>query len=58
MKFYAFNQIINYLQKYKRITNAHRVGDNIIKISFDRKDAIYFDLQKGNSAIYKRDDSV
>lgn len=58
MKFYAFKQIINYLQKYKRITNAHRVGDNIIKISFDRKDAIYFDLQKGNSAIYKRDDSV
>ena len=58
MKFYAFKQIINYLQQYKRISNAHRVGDNIIKIVFDRKDSIYFDLQKGNSAIYKRDDSV
>ena len=58
MKFYAFKQIIDYLQKYKRITNAHRVGDNIIKIAFDRKDDIYFDLQKGNSAIYKRKDSV
>ncbi|HIC44006.1 MAG TPA: DUF814 domain-containing protein [Sulfurimonas sp.] len=58
MKFYAFKQIVNYLQKYKRITNAHRVGDNIIKISFDRKDSIYFDLQKGSSAIYTRDDSV
>jgi len=58
MKFYAFKQIIDYLQKYQRITNAHRVGDNIIKIVFDRKDAVYFDLQKGNSAIYKRDDSV
>ena len=58
MKFYAFKQIINYLQKYKRITNAHRVGDNIIKLSFDRKDDVYFDLQKGNSAIYRRDDSV
>jgi len=58
MKFYEFKQIINYLQKYKRITNAYRVGDNIIKISFDRKDDVYFDLQKGNSAIYMRDDSV
>ncbi|MDF1880426.1 DUF814 domain-containing protein [Sulfurimonas sp. MAG313] len=58
MKFYAFKQIIHYLQKYKRISNAHRVGDNIIKISFDRKDDIYFDLQKGNSAIYRRSDSV
>jgi len=58
MKFYAFKQIISYLQKYKRISNAHRVGDNIIKISFDRKDDIYFDLQKGNSAIYRREDSV
>ncbi|PHR59049.1 MAG: hypothetical protein COA44_02555 [Arcobacter sp.] len=58
MKFYAFKQIISYLQQYKRITNAHRVGDNIIKISFDRKDSIYFDLQKGNSAIYVREDSV
>jgi len=58
MKFYAFKQIINYLQHYKRITNAHRVGDNIIKVIFDRKDAVYFDLQKGNSSIYMRKDSV
>ncbi len=58
MKFYAFKQIVQYLQKYKRISAAHRVGDNIIKITFDGKDDIYFDLQKGNSAIYKRCDSV
>lgn len=58
MKFYEFKQIIHFLQDYKRISNAYRVGDNIIKITFDRKDDIYFDLQKGNSAIYKRKDSV
>ena len=58
MKFYAFKQIVHYLQKFKRISAAHRVGDNIIKIAFDGKNDIYFDLQKGNSAIYMRTDSV
>lgn len=58
MKFYAFKQIVHFLQKFKRISAAHRVGDNIIKITFDGKNDVYFDLQKGNSAIYKRSDSV
>ncbi len=59
MKFYAFKQIVHYLQKFKRISAAHRVADNIIKIAFDGKNDIYFDLQKGNSAIYMRpSDSV
>jgi len=58
MKFYAFKQIVTYLKQFKRISDAHRVGDNIIKICFDNKNDLYFDLQKGNSAIYKRQDSV
>lgn len=58
MKFYEFKQIVSFLQQYKRISFAHRVADNIIKIAFDGKNDIYFDLQKGNSAIYKREDSV
>ncbi len=58
MKFYAFKQIVEYLKQYKRISAAHRVGDNIIKIAFDGKHDVYFDLQKGNSAIYMRSDSV
>ncbi len=58
MKFYAFKQIVTNLKQYKRISAAHRVGDNIIKITFDGKHDIYFDLQKGNSAIYMREESV
>ncbi len=58
MKFYAFKQIVSYLKQFRRISDAHRVGDNIIKICFDNKNDLYFDLQKGNSAIYKRKDSV
>jgi predicted ribosome quality control (RQC) complex YloA/Tae2 family protein len=58
MKFYAFRQIVDYLKQYTRIAAAHRVGDNIIKIVFNGRHDIYFDLQKSNSAIYMRDDSV
>ncbi len=58
MKFYAFKQIVDYLKKYRRISAAHRVGDNIIKIAFDGSHDLYFDLKKGNSAIYMREDSV
>lgn len=58
MKFYAFKQIVNYLKKYRRISAAHRAGDNIIKIAFDGSNDVYFDLKKGDSAIYMRDDSV
>jgi len=58
MKFYAFKQIVTYLKQFRRISDAHRVGDNIIKICFDNRNDLYFDLQKGNSAIYKREDSV
>ena len=58
MKFYEFKQIVEYLKQFNRITDAHRVGDNIIKISFGGRSEVYFDLQKGNSAIYTRKDSV
>lgn len=58
MKFYEFKQIVDYLKEYQYISIAHRVGDNIIKITFDGKNDLYFDLEKGNSAVYKREDSV
>ena len=58
MKFYEFKQIVTHLKQYKRISNAFRVGDNIIKITFDNRHDIYFDLEKGNSAIYTRDEFV
>jgi len=58
MKFYEFKQIIHFLHDFRRISAAHRVGDNIIKITFDGRHDIYFDLEKGNSAIYMREDSV
>ncbi len=58
MKYYAFKQIVAYLQRFKRITQAHRVADNIIKISFDGKESICFDLQKGDPSIYIRSESV
>lgn len=57
MKYYELKQIVDFLKYYKRITSIFRVDDNVIKIDFD-KDSFYFDLSKGNSKIYKRDDFI
>ncbi|WP_281951614.1 NFACT RNA binding domain-containing protein [Nitrosophilus kaiyonis] len=57
MKYYELKQIVEYLKKFKKISDIERVDDNVIKIVFD-EEPIYFDLSKGDSKIYKRDDFV
>ncbi len=57
MKYFELVQITDYLKRFKTINDIYRVDDNIIKIVFD-KEPIYFDLTKGNSKIYKREDFV
>ena len=57
MKYYELYQIANFLKKFRTISDIYRVDDNVIKIVFD-KEPIYFDLTKGNSKIYKREDFV
>ena len=53
MKLSHLKQIIDYLQKFKKITAIHRVSDTIIRIVFDRDDTIYFNMQRSNSCIFK-----
>jgi len=53
MKLSHLQQIIDYLQNFKKISVAHRVSDAIIKIVFDKNDAIYFNMQRANSSIFK-----
>jgi len=57
VKYYELYQIANFLKKFRTISDIYRVDDNVIKIVFD-KEPIYFDLTKGNSKIYKREDFV
>jgi len=53
MKLSHLKQINNYLKKFKKISAIHRVSDTIIKISFDKNDDIYFQMQRSNSSIFK-----
>ena len=55
MKYYELKQIVGYLKRFKKIDEIERVDDNVIKIVFD-KNPIYFDLTKGDSKIYKREE--
>ena len=55
MRYQQLIQIIDRLSKFLYITNAKRVDDNIIKITFDKKYDYFFDMTKSSSCIYKKD---
>ncbi len=51
-------QIASYLSNYKKIDLIERVEDTIIKVLFDRKNFIFFDMKRGDSHIFKADDYI
>ena len=53
MKQYEIKAVANYLKKYNFIKKARRVANNTIELDFGDNKAIYFDLTRGNSTIYK-----
>lgn len=53
MKLSHLKQIVQYLQDFKKISAVHRVSDTIIKIVFDKSDAIYFNMTRSNSSMFK-----
>ena len=53
MKLSHLKQITEYLKKFKKITAIHRVSDTIVRVVFDRDDALYFNMQRSNSSIFK-----
>ncbi len=56
MKRYILVQIAQYLKKFKKIYLAERVEDTVIKMVFDKNETIFFDLKKGDSLIFKKDE--
>jgi hypothetical protein len=59
MKYYALKNIINYLEKNcNTIRNIKRVENNTIFMEFNDRNTIYFDMSKGNSLIYKKDEKT
>jgi len=53
MKLSHLKQIVNYLQNFTKISAIHRVSDTIIKIVFDKRDDVYFNMTRSNSSIFK-----
>jgi len=55
MKLSHLKQIINYLKNFTKISAIHRVSDTTLKIVFDKRDDIYFNMQRSNSSMFKCD---
>ncbi len=48
-------EITQYLNKFKNINSIERVDDTVLKIFFNKKETLYFDLKRGDSYIFKKD---
>jgi predicted ribosome quality control (RQC) complex YloA/Tae2 family protein len=53
MKLSHLEQIVKYLQQFKKISAIHRVNDTTLKVVFDKNDALFFNMQRSNSSIFK-----
>jgi predicted ribosome quality control (RQC) complex YloA/Tae2 family protein len=55
MKLSHLRQIVDTLQPYRNIKAVHRISDRVIRMVFDDEATLYFDFQRGDSAIYMTD---
>ncbi|RLA81165.1 MAG: hypothetical protein DRG78_09655 [Epsilonproteobacteria bacterium] len=55
MKLSHLKQIISYLKNFTKISAIHRVSDTTLKIVFDKRDDLYFNMQRSNSSMFKCD---
>ncbi len=59
MKYYILKELVTYLKnECNLIKLIKRVENNTIAIEFNNKNHIYFDLSKGNSLVYKKEDNT
>ena len=53
MRLSHLKQIVDYLQQFKKISAIYRVNDTTVKVVFDKNDALFFNMQRSNSNIFK-----
>ena len=53
MKLSHLKQIVHYLKNFSKISAVHRVSDSTLKIAFDKRDDIYFNMTRSNSSMFK-----
>jgi len=52
MKYYILKEITQYISQFKNINHIKRVENNTIKIEFNDKKNLYFDMTKGQAFVY------
>ena len=55
MKHYILKEITQYISNFKTINNIKRVANNTIKIEFNDRKTLYFDMVKGGATVYTKD---
>ncbi len=56
MKYYILKQIAQYLGTFTTINHIKRVENNTIKIEFNDRKTIYFDMTKGNATAFMKNE--
>ncbi len=56
MKRYELVKICEYLKNFKKLDSIYRVDDTVLKLVFDKNETLFFDMTKGNSYIFKKDE--
>lgn len=55
MKYYILKEIAQYLTRFTTINHIKRVSNNTIKIEFNDRKTLYFDMVKGGATVYIKD---
>ncbi len=54
MKYYILRKITEYISELKTINHIKRIENNTIKIEFNDRKALYFDMTKGNATVFMK----
>ena len=52
MKFYELEAVLNHLRRYRKILRAERIDDNVLRLEFDDRTALGFDLSRGRGDVF------
>ncbi len=55
MKYYILNKLSQHLSDFNTINHIKRVSNNTIKIEFNDRKTLYFDMVKGGATVYMKD---
>ncbi len=57
MKYYLLKAFCEYLTKFTHIKHIKRVENNTLKIEFTKDEVFYFDMTRGNSIVYIKENT-